>query len=128
MNLGNILLVFFGGGLGAASRYVVTTIVGARFGSAFPYGTLTVNVIGSFIIGLLTFYFLTKNGGVPDNLRLLLVVGFLGGFTTFSSFALDTLNLGNSAEMGLVFLNIFSNVGATLLAVFIGMLAGKAIA
>ena len=128
MNLGNILLVFLGGGLGAASRYVVTTIFGARFGSAFPYGTLTVNVIGSFIIGLLTFYFLTKNGGVPDNLRLLLVVGFLGGFTTFSSFALDTLNLGNSAEMGLVFLNIFSNVGATLLAVFIGMLAGKAIA
>ena len=128
MNLGNILLVFLGGGLGAASRYVVTTIVGARFGSAFPYGTLTVNVIGSFIIGLLTFYFLTKHGGVPDNLRLLLVVGFLGGFTTFSSFALDTLNLGNSAEMGLVFLNIFSNVGATLLAVFIGMLAGKAIA
>lgn len=128
MNLGNILLVFLGGGLGATSRYVVTTIVGARFGSAFPYGTLTVNVIGSFIIGLLTFYFLTKNGGVPDNLRLLLVVGFLGGFTTFSSFALDTLNLGNNAEMGLVFLNIFSNVGATLLAVFIGMLAGKAIA
>ena len=128
MNLGNILLVFLGGGLGAASRYVVKTIVGARVGSAFPYGTLTVNVIGSFIIGLLTFYFLTKNGGVPDNLRLLLVVGFLGGFTTFSSFALDTLNLGNSAEMGLVFLNIFSNVGATLLAVFIGMLAGKAIA
>ena len=128
MNLGNILLVFLGGGLGAASRYVVTTIVGARFGSAFPYGTLTVNVIGSFIIGLLTFYFLTKNGGVPDNLRLLLVVGFLGGFTTFSSFALDTLNLGNSAEMRLVFLNIFSNVGATLLAVFICMLAGKAIA
>lgn len=128
MNLGNILLVFLGGGLGAASRYVVTTIVGARFGSAFPYGTLTVNVIGSFIIGLLTFYFLTKNGGLPDNLRLLLVVGFLGGFTTFSSFALDTLNLGNNAEMGLVFLNISSNVGATLLAVFIGMLAGKAIA
>ena len=69
MNLGNILLVFLGGGLGAASRYVVTTIVGARFGSAFPYGTLTVNVIGSFIIGLLTFYFLTKKNILKGDIK-----------------------------------------------------------
>lgn len=122
-----ILIVFLGGGAGAACRYLVTIQVGARLGSGFPYGTLTVNTVGSFIIGLLTFYFLCRGESVPDNLRLLLVVGFLGGFTTFSSFALETLNLGNGEQLGMAMLNIAANVGATLLAVFLGMMAARAI-
>lgn len=128
MNITNLLLVFLGGGAGAAGRYVVTTLVGAKMESAFPYGTLTVNTVGSFVIGLLTFYFLTKNGSVPENMRLLLVVGFLGGFTTFSSFALETLNLSNGPQMWLALVNVFGNVAATILAVFIGMVVGRYIA
>jgi len=82
------ILVFVGGGLGAAARHGVGRATLHAFGPGFPWGTLTVNVIGSFLIGLA---FALLETGQPA--RLFLVTGFLGGFTTFSAFSLDALTL-----------------------------------
>ena len=79
-----ILLVFFGGGLGAVCRYLVTTQVGARFGTVFPFGTLTVNTVGSFLMGLVMGVLLLlaeQHQFAAGPWKLLLTVGFLGGFT-----------------------------------------------
>lgn len=121
----NVLLVFLGGGLGAICRYGTTVFMVDKFGNAFPYGTLTANTFGSFLMGLITFMFIYKTGSVPEQWRLLLAVGFLGGFTTFSSFALETLNLYNNMSMMSAILNIAANIGGTLLAVVLGMTVAK---
>ena len=85
------LLVFIGGGLGAAARHGVGRATFNAFGPAFPWGTLTVNVVGSFLIGLSVGLFALFETDQPT--RLFLVTGFLGGFTTFSAFSLDALTL-----------------------------------
>lgn len=121
----NVMLVFIGGGLGAVCRYGTTVFMADKFGSAFPYGTFTANTLGSFLMGFITFMFILKMGSVPEQYRLLLAVGFLGGFTTFSSFALETLNLCNNAGMMSAVLNIAANIGGTLLAVLMGMMTAK---
>ena len=128
MNFYNLMYVFLGGGLGAACRYIMTSSIGAKWDTVFPYGTLTVNTLGSFIIGFITFYFAYNfEGGLPENIRLLLVVGFLGGFTTFSSFALETFNIATQQHIIIAFTNIASNVCAVLVAVFLGLLAAKSL-
>ena len=85
------LLVFVGGGLGAMSRHAMGRATFHAFGPGFPWGTLTVNVAGSFLIGLAVGLFALFETGQPT--RLFLVTGFLGGFTTFSAFSLDSLTL-----------------------------------
>jgi len=85
------LLVFVGGGLGALSRHAVGRATLHAFGPGFPWGTLTVNVVGSFLIGLGVGLFALL--GTGQSARLFLVTGFLGGFTTFSAFSLDALTL-----------------------------------
>lgn len=93
----NAGLVFLGGGLGAVCRYLVTTQIGARFGTMFPWGTLSVNLLGSllmgWILGLILLLTERTGSGLGEAARLLLTVGFLGGFTTFSSFSMETLTL-----------------------------------
>ena len=127
MNLQNLLLVFAGGGFGAACRFLVTALVTDRLGSAFPYGTLTVNVIGSYIIGLVTFYFsFVHNTAVPEHFRLLCVVGFLGGFTTFSSFSFDTLILAQNHSLSTAGINMLANLLLSAVAVTLGFLTAKA--
>ena len=71
----NAMLVFVGGGLGAVSRYLVTTFMGNHVGGSFPYGTFAANIIGSFCMGAVMFYFINKSLPVPEHLRLLLLVG-----------------------------------------------------
>ena len=88
----NYLIAFLGAGLGGALRHGVNQASAHLFGFAFPYGTLAVNVVGSLIMGLLTEYFVVRTG-VPQELRLFLTTGILGGFTTFSTFSLDTITL-----------------------------------
>jgi fluoride exporter len=83
------LLVLFGGGVGALARYVAASAIMARFGGKFPLGTLVINVTGSFLIGFLM-TMLTERFQLDPRWRLLLVVGFLGGYTTFSSFEWET--------------------------------------
>src|SRR5689334_10966277 len=85
----NYLIVFMGAGLGGALRHGVNVTASRMFGVGFPTGTFVVNVLGSFLIGLLAGVFLTRSG-ISQHWRLFLTTGVLGGFTTFSAFSLDT--------------------------------------
>ena len=116
-----VLLVGLGGFCGAVTRYGVGRLFS---GAAFPYATLTVNVIGSLLIGLLA-TLLAARSGESESLRLFLVVGFLGAFTTFSAFSLETLHLLNTGAWIKMLLNIVGNVVLCLAAVIIGFSAGR---
>jgi len=89
----NLVLIFLGSGLGAISRYGLSNLVHSLVGRAFPYGTLVVNASGSFIMGLLFIIILERFGALAPQLRAFLLIGFLGGYTTFSSFSIETLTL-----------------------------------
>ena len=115
----NILLAGIGGFLGSALRYVLGGYVQQSSKGLFPYGTLTVNVIGCFVIGFLSQ--LAENRGVfSSEARVFVFIGILGGFTTFSSFGNETLNLARDGEMLGAFANIGLNVFLGLLAVWLG--------
>ncbi len=120
----SILLVFFGGGIGAVCRYLVTTQIGARFGTFFPFGTLTVNTVGSFLMGLIMgiLLLLTEEFHfVSGPWKLLLTVGFLGGFTTFSSFSMETLTLLRGGSTFYAAANVGANLICGFLAVWLGL-------
>ena len=121
----NALLVFVGGGLGAVSRYLVTTFMGNHVGCSFPYGTFAANIIGSFCMGAVMFYFINKSLPVPEHLRLLLLVGFMGGFTTFSSFSMETVSLMQNQHVMSSMLNVVGNVSLGIGAVLMGMFAAN---
>ena len=121
------LLVAAGGAIGSLTRYLVGLWALRAFGPAFPWGTLGVNVVGSFAIGLFGETILRRFGG-SELLRLLLVTGFLGGFTTFSAFSLDTAVLFERGEMGAAALYVLASVGLSLVAVFAGLALARAIA
>jgi CrcB protein len=117
------LYVGLGGALGSWLRFLVgrgwTVALGPVRAGAFPYGTLTVNVVGSIAMGLLTGW-LARFGSNGEGTRLLLAVGVLGGFTTFSSFSLDFATLVQRGEIG----TAAFYTGVTLLAGFAGLFAG----
>ena len=118
------LYVFIGGGLGAVCRYMATTAIGARFGLMFPFGTLLVNTLGSFLMALVMGILLSlakSTNMLPESLRLLLTVGFLGGFTTFSSFSMETMTLINGGSILLALVNIGANVLLGLGAAILGL-------
>ena len=128
MMISKFFLVFVGGGLGAAVRFLVTTAA-ARW-EAFPLGTLAVNAVGSFLMGLVmgAILLLTeKYGLIAEPLRLLLAVGFLGGLTTFSSFSFETLLLLKGGSYLLAFCNIALHLLAGLLLAALGMALAKAL-
>lgn len=115
-----ILVVMLGCAFGGALRFLVTTYVN-KLGH-FPYGTLTVNLIGCFLIGIISTLLTERFTGVSPYLSLLLTVGFLGGFTTFSSFGNETILL---LKMGLILqamLNVILNTLGGLLAVWLGIM------
>ena len=119
-----ILAIAVGGAVGAVSRYLMMFQVMRAMGVAFPYGTLAVNVVGSFIIGLII-EVLASRFEISPELRALLVTGFLGSFTTFSTFSLDMANLVERGDaMTAVGYAIVSVVGC-ILAVFAGLYLGR---
>ncbi len=119
-----LLIIGTGGFIGSISRYLVQQALHEKFDTSFPLGTMTVNIIGSFIIGLV--YALSEKGGVlSPEWRLFLAVGFCGGFTTFSSMAFESLQMIRLEQF--VFLALYMGISlfAGLLATYAGVLALK---
>ncbi len=114
------LLVFLGGGLGAALRHGVNVGAARAFGISFPWGTLTVNVTGSFVMGLLAGYFAFK-GDASQNWRLFVATGILGGYTTFSAFSLDAVLLWERNEFGLALAYVLASVVLSIMGLFAGL-------
>src|SRR5437762_636973 len=104
-----LLLVLAGGALGSGARYLVSLWTLDRFGGAFPWGTLAVNIAGSFLIGLLA-TLADEGGRIGPEGRVFLVAGVLGGFTTFSSFSLETVRLAEQNEIVRAGLNVIGSV------------------
>ncbi|MDX3972889.1 fluoride efflux transporter CrcB [Shinella sp.] len=125
------LIVFLGAGLGGAGRHGVNLLSARLFGTGFPAGTLVINVLGCLVMGLIAGAFAFR-GHLPQELRLFLTTGILGGFTTFSAFSLDAALLWERGEVGLAALYVGASVIFSLLAVAAGlalsrlMLAGGA--
>ncbi len=111
--------IALGGALGALLRYAVSGLCYKWLGAVFPYGTLTVNTLGSFLIGLL--WGLFQKSTVSPEWRAFLLIGTLGAFTTFSTFSLESLQLLQDGEMKLAFVNIVLNFAFALIAVFLGI-------
>jgi len=109
----------FGGAIGALCRYGLSGVIPRFWGGVFPWGTLGVNLVGCFLIGLL-WEFCTRFAIGPA-LRSFIFIGFLGAFTTFSTFGLESLNLLKAGEVRLAFLNIFLSNGLGLVLVFAGI-------
>jgi len=121
-----LLMVCAGGFVGTGTRYVLNGWVSRRFGETFPLGTLTVNVAGSFAIGFV--YIATGPDSrliVGATMRQLLVSGLLGGFTTFSSFSIQTLTLARGGELFASFLNVVLSVGLGLGAAWLGEIVAR---
>ena len=124
INGAQILAIMFGGSLGALMRYLISTWVNNKIDANFPFGTLIVNTIGSFLMGFLAVWLVEKLGLNPL-MRLAIFVGFLGAFTTFSTFSMETLNLFEEGFALRALLNMLINVTFTVLAVWLGALLGK---
>jgi CrcB protein len=119
-----LLLVALGGAFGSVARYAAAAGVNRFAQSAFPWGTLFVNIAGSFLIGLLM-VLLLKTGEWRENGRLLLVTGVMGGFTTFSSFSWETWKLIEDGRLVWALANVFTSVAVCLLATIAGALLAK---
>ena len=118
------LWVMLGGGIGSVARFWVSSVVASRYGTAFPLGTLLVNVTGCFLIGL--FAGLTNAESrliVPPSFRQFFMIGVCGGYTTFSSFSLQTLDLARAGEWLWAGLNTLGSVAGCLVAVWLGHVA-----
>lgn len=122
----NIVLVAAGGAFGSVCRYLTGILMTRLLGPAFPWGTITVNIVGSFAIGLLT-ELVARRFDASLEIRLLLVVGILGGFTTFSSFSLDTVALIEKGAVSSAVIYVFSSVVVSLVATFAGFAVGRAL-
>ena len=113
-----------GGALGALMRFWVSNGVYSMLGRGFPYGTLTVNFLGSLIMGLLYVLFLERMSVGPE-MRGALLIGFLGAFTTFSTFSIETMNLIEQADYVKAGVNMLVSVVACVVAAWLGMLIGR---
>ena len=115
------LLVFLGGGVGAALRHGVNVAFSRWFGTSFPFHTVFENVSGSLVMGMLAGYFAFKGQG-SENARLFLTTGVLGGYTTFSAFSLDAMLLWERGQIALAGAYVLASVLASLGALVIGLL------
>ena len=116
------LIVFFGAGIGGAFRHGVNVWTARLFGFDFPFGTFTVNIVGSLAMGLIVGYFMFQ-GGSSQHWRLFLATGILGGFTTFSSFSLDVALLYERGELAMMAAYVLASVVVSVGALFGGLWA-----
>ena len=123
--MARFLLICAGGAVGTGARYLLATALRRAFGT-FPFGTLAVNVLGSFLASVLMVLALERSALSPD-LRFILVTGVLGGFTTYSSFNYETLHLAQSGAGGLAVVNLVTTVVACLLAGIAGIWLARAV-
>ena len=121
-----ILAIAFGGAIGALSRHFLAGAVTKAIGYGFPYGTLTVNVLGSLLMGFLVTAFALKFDSAPE-LRGFLTVGFLGSFTTFSTYSLETVLLIERGDWQSAILYAFGSLFVGVIALLMGMWFGKLI-
>jgi CrcB protein len=114
------LIVFLGGGLGAAIRHGINLASARAFGTGFPYGTLLINITGSLVMGLTAAYFAFK-GDASQHWRLFLATGVLGGYTTFSAFSLDAALLYERGEVGAAAIYVLASVALSIAGLFAGL-------
>ncbi len=114
----DVLYIGFGGFLGAISRFLMSRAIG-RYFMHFPLGTLMVNILGSFLLGFIS-YSIISGKEISPEIRDMVNIGFIGAFTTMSSFAFETTRLMDLGQLNLALLNVLGNVSLCLLAVFAG--------
>ena len=122
-----LLWICIGGALGTGSRYLVGLWAAKALGTGFPYGTLVVNVVGSFLISIVM-YLSIDAGAIPLPVRLFITTGFMGGFTTYSSFNYETLKLFQSGAWGIAATNVLVTLLACATAGLLGLFVGSRIA
>ncbi len=122
MSLRNLFYIFIGGGLGSVLRFLISNYTQKVWNvNSFPMGTFVVNIIGCFLIGFLTSYFLK----VDNYLKFLLITGFCGGFTTFSTFSAENISLWESGSYFMLLFYILLSVIVGLIAVYLGLQVSK---
>ena len=120
-----LLLVALGGGLGAVARYLLGAASQARLGAGWPFGTFGANVIGGLLMGLLVGWLALRGGSDQERLRLLLGVGLLGGFTTFSAFSLETALMLERREWAGALAYVSLSVALSVAALFAGLFLAR---
>jgi len=121
-----LLLIGLAGFVGTIARYWLSELTARRFGETFPLGTLVVNLLGCFLAGLLA-YLMFERFQISQTARAVLLIGLLGGFTTFSAFGLQSFNLLRNGEVGFAILNIFVSNAAGLFMVWLGYSIAKVV-
>lgn len=122
--MGKLFLIGLAGFVGTLGRYGLSGVIAKRYGETFPLGTLAVNLIGCFLVGLL-FYLMQERFLVNQNVRTIILIGLLGGFTTFSSLGLQTFTLLQDGEVGLAAVNLGASNLIGLLMVWVGYTLAK---
>jgi CrcB protein len=120
LNLTNVLAVALGGSLGSAARYLVGVGVGRLFASSFPWGTLIINLVGSFMLGALIEAFALR-WSASEAMRAFLTIGFCGGFTTFSTFSMDTVFLMQKGGVFLPLVYVVTSVVLSVTALYVAL-------
>jgi CrcB protein len=120
------LMVGIGGGIGSVLRFWMSSSLGERIGTRFPFGTFAVNITGSFLIGLIV-TLLASNSDWDPNWRYLIAIGFIGGYTTFSAFEYETLRSMQDGRMLVASLNVILSVTLGFAAVWLGTIAGRSL-
>jgi CrcB protein len=121
------VMIAVGGSAGAIARYLVGNYIGNRAGALFPYGTMLINLSGSFVIGLVM-TLLAEHVNINRNVLYLVAIGFIGAYTTFSTFEFETLRLAQGGQFNAALANVAVSVVLGFAMVWLGMVAGRMLA